>query len=383
MPSALVLCAADPASDPRPSRMIRCLARDFHVSVLARGRIDLPNVTCDEIPGLLARPLVHRAANAFRLTRGQFRHIVWTPGLRTVASRHRQLSHDFVAVHDLRLLPVALAIRGRGHGQVLFDAREYYPRQYEDLWWWRLLFQPMNRKLCRRFMARADHVVTVSGGLAAEYEREFGVRCRVLPSLPAPRALTPQPVDPTQIRMIHHGLASPSRQLEGMIALMDHVPEYFSLDMMLVPSDRGYLAKLRRLAAKRRNVRILPPVAFPQLVEATNHYDIGVFLVPPVSFNLKFALPNKFFEYVQARLMVAIGPSPEMAHYVRAHDLGVVAQDFHPATLGAALSRLSASEIAHYKENAHRAAAVLNSNQTDDVLRGLAYAQMPTATPTQ
>ena len=53
---------------------------------------------------------------------GHFQRIVWTPGLRELASRHRHANHDFIAVHDLFLLPVALAIRSRG--RVLFDARE-------------------------------------------------------------------------------------------------------------------------------------------------------------------------------------------------------------------------------------------------------------------
>jgi len=109
-------------------------------------------------------------------------------------------------VHDLRLLPVALAIRRRG--RVLFDAREYYPRHYEDVWWWRLLYQQFNRDLCRRYLPRVDHLVTVSAGLADEYSREFGVACAVLPSMPAPVACDPRPVDPAHIRLVHHGLAA-------------------------------------------------------------------------------------------------------------------------------------------------------------------------------
>ena len=379
MPTALVICAANPASDPRPHRMIRCLARDFRVSVLSRGQVEMPGVTCEQIPPLRPRSLARGVGNALRLKGGHYRHIVWTSGLREIAARHRRRAHEFIVVHDLRLLPVALAIRGRGPGRVLFDAREYYARHYEDLWWWRLLYQPMNRALCRRFMPRADHVVTVSDGLAAEYQREFGVRCHVLPSLPAPRALEPRRVDPGQIRMIHHGLASPSRRLEGMIELMDHLPQVFSLDLMLVPANPGYLAKLQRLATGRRNVRVLPAVPFAQLIEVTNAYDIGLFLVPPVSFNLRFALPNKFFEFVQARLMVAIGPSPDMARYVREHDLGVVSADFRPATLGSALARLSTDDVARYKQQAHRAAAVLNSDHTDAFVRALALERTSTS----
>ncbi len=367
MPSALVLCAADPASDPRPNRMIRCLARDFAVSVVSRGALDLPGVTCERIPAAPHRPPLARVANLFRLRTGHYRHLVWVPGLRELAARHRG-RHDFIAVHDLRLLPVALAIRGR-RGRVFFDAREYYARHYEDLLWWRLTYQRFNRDLCRRYLRRADVVATVSPGLATEYRREFGTACEVMPSLPAPLDLVPQPVAPDRVRLVHHGLASPSRRLEGMILMVDHLPERFTLDLILVPADPAYLEKLRRLCATRPRVRLLPPLPFAQLVAATNTYDVGVFLVPPVSFNLRFALPNKFFEFVQARLMIAIGPSVDMARYVREHDLGVVAADFQPASLAAALAPLTAADVARFKANAHRAAAVLNSRQTDAQIR--------------
>jgi hypothetical protein len=284
---------------------------------------------------------------------------------------HRGLDHAFITVHELRLLPVALHMRRSG--RVLFDAREYYPRHFEDVWWWRLLHQPFNRFLCRRYLSSADHVVTVCRGLADEYQREFGLHCHLLPSLPAPVACEPRPVDPDHIRLVHHGMASPSRHLEGMIEMMDHLPPRFSLDLILMPSAPSYMRKLTAMCAQRPNVRLLPPLPFAQLVAATTAYDIGVFLVAPVSFNLRFALPNKFFEFVQARLMIAIGPSPEMARLTREYDLGVVAEDFKPATLAAALARLSPAEIWRHKQNAHHAAAVLNSNQTDALVRTLAF----------
>lgn len=374
MPTALVLCLADPSGNPRPNRMLRCLARDFRVHAIYAGARALPGVECDRLTSA-PRTVSHRLAKNLRLLARRYESLVWTPELRALVAKHRALDHAFITVHELRLLPFALAIRQ--HGRVLFDAREYYPRHYEDVWWWRLLHAPFNRALCRDYLPRADHVVTVCRGLADEYERELGVHCSLLPSLPAPVACEPRPVDRDHIRLVHHGLASRSRQLERMIEMMDYLPTRFTLDLLLMSSDERYLAKLRALCATRPRVRLLPPVPFADLIPATNAYDIGVFLLPPANFNLRFALPNKFFEFVQARLMVAVGPSPEMARLVREHDLGVVAEDFAPATLAAALARLSAEDIARFKQQSHRAAAVLNSDQTDAIVRSLAVGKAP------
>jgi glycosyltransferase involved in cell wall biosynthesis len=378
MREALVLCGADPVTDPRPNRMIRALSRDHRVTVLCRGRAPLSEVECLEIPRHPRKNFPQKLLGVIRMRLGRLRPTLWPPGLPSLASRLRRRRFDLVVVHDLLLLPVSLAIAGL-HARVVFDAREYYPRQYEDRLWWRLMFQPLNYTLCRRYLRRASAVVTVSPGLAEEFKREFGVDCHLMPSLPAPRELSPRPVDPTRIRLVHHGLASPSRQLEVMIELMDHLPERYTLDMLLMPSDQAYLARLQKLCATRPRVRILPPVPFAELVPFTHAYDIGLFLVPPVSFNLRHALPNKFFEFVQARLMVAIGPSPDMARFVRAHDLGVVADDFAPTTLAAKIAALSPDDILRHKQNAHAAAALLNSSLTDRMVHALAAGEAPPA----
>jgi len=376
MRKALVICGADPVTDPRPNRMIQALATDHRVTVLCRGRSPLPEIEALQIPRHPRRNFPQKLLGVIRMRLGLLSPTLWPSGLRTIASRLRRRRFDFVVVHDLLLLPIAVAIAGR-YSCVLFDAREYYPRQYEDKLWWRLMFQPLNHALCRRYLRRASSVVTVSPGLADEFNREFGVSCHLMPSLPRAHDLAPRPVDPAHIRIVHHGLASPSRQLEVMILLMDHLPETYSLDMLLMPSDPAYLARLQKLCRSRPRIRILPPVPFAELVPFTHGYDIGLFLVPPVSFNLRHALPNKFFEFVQARLMVAIGPSPDMAGFVRSYDLGIVAEDFAPATLAAKIAATSPAEILRYKQNAHAAAAVLHSALTDRMIHALAAGEQP------
>jgi len=369
MATALVLCIADPSGNPRPHRMIRCLSRDFSVHVISAGATLMPGVQHDAFK-LPPTTRSARCIRNLRLLLRRYENYLVPTSLQALAEKHRALDHAFITVHELRLLPFALAVRGRG--RILFDAREYYPNHYEDIWWWRLLHQPLNRRLCRDYLHQADHVVTVCQGLADEYRREFGITCSLLPSYPTPVDCAPSQVDATNIRLVHHGLASRSRKIERMIEMMDHLHERFSLDLILMPSDDQYMASLRAMCATRPRVRVLPPLPFVQLVAATNAYDIGVFLVPPGNFNLRFTLPNKFFEYIQARLMVAIGPSPEMARLVHAHNLGIVSPDFAPATLAGLLNRLTSEDIENYKARAHQAARLLNSDHTDELVRSIA-----------
>ncbi len=264
---------------------------------------------------------------------------------------------DIVIANDSDSWPLGLDLRGRG--RVLFDAHEYSPCEFEDKWWWGILFQRYKIDLCRRILPRGDGWLTVCPGIAEEYGRVFAVRPQVVMNVPSRQNLAPTTGDPQQVRMIHHGGATRSRRIENMIRMLDHLDGRFSLDLMLVPSDRGYVEELKKLAAGRRNVRFLPPVPMPEIPQRINQYDLGLYLLEPNSFNNQHALPNKFFEFVQARLGVAIGPSPEMADVVRKYDLGLIASGFRPEQLAAVLRPVESAQIGMWKQNAHQAAGKL------------------------
>jgi hypothetical protein len=70
------------------------------------------------------------------------------------------------------------------------------------------------------------------------------------------------------------------------------------------------------------------PIPFNDLVNKLSEYDWGFYLFQPTGFNTKYALPNKFFEFIQARLGVIIGPSPEMMAIVNKYENGFVSKDF-------------------------------------------------------
>jgi len=99
-----------------------------------------------------------------------------------------------------------------------------------------------------------------------------------------------------------------------------------------------------------------------------NSYDVGLYLLPPRNFNQRNALPNKFFEFIQARLAVAVGPSPEMAGLVRRHGCGVVAADFTPEALAAELNSLDANQIVGFKLASNAAAAGLSADRNAKVI---------------
>ena len=153
-----------------------------------------------------------------------------------------------------------------------------------------------------------------------------------------------------------------------MVRLADLLDERFTLEFVLAEGQPGYRDKLIRTARGNPRIRFPDPRPMHELVRMANESDIGLFLLPPSNVNRRFALPNKFFEFIQARLAVAIGPSPEMARLVHHYGCGIVADDFTPESLATALNALDESSIAALKRASHVAAKELCAEENEELV---------------
>ena len=271
-------------------------------------------------------------------------------------------------MNDLIALPFAFKIRERA--KIYFDAHEYYPREFEDVLIWRLLFSRHIDKLCREYLPKVDAMTTVCESRAKEYEKNYGVRLKVITNAAPYKSLEPSQVS-EPIKMVHHGGAIPSRKIELMIEMMRYLDGRFSFDLYLIPTNKRYFKKLRKLGEKSPRVRVMPPIPYEKLIEKLNFYDIGVYILPPVSFNNLYTLPNKLFEFIQARLCIAIGPTPDMSEIVRRYNLGVIGDDFSPGSLAEKIKALSPEDIMYYKRQSHRWAKKLSAEEENKKILGI------------
>ena len=164
-------------------------------------------------------------------------------------------------------------------------------------------------------------------------------------------------------------MASKERGIEKMIEIMEYLDSRFTLDLMLVKTaDEEYYKNLEIQVSQVKNTRIIPIVPFEEIIPFTSQYDIGFYILQPTNFNGYNALPNKFFEFIQARLAIAIGPSPEMAKLVQQYNLGIISKDFTPKSMAESLNKLTKEEILQYKENSNKAAKILNAQNEGEKL---------------
>lgn len=293
--------------------------------------------------------------------------IDWVHGLR-IREAFTGETWTRLVVHDFELLPLGLRL-AKG-APVYFDAREFYPKQNEESWGFRVFETPTRQWLCTRYLPQCRALFTVSNGLRRCYRESFGVDATLLRSVPNRRNLQPQPVKPGRIRLVHHGVANKNRGLDQLIEMTHLLDDRFTLDLYLT-GNVAVIARLKKLSADYPKVSIRPPVAYAEIIPTLNAYDVGIAFFPPVTLNLKYCLPNKFFEFIQARLAVVVGPSPDMADLVRRYAVGFVTDDFAFSTLAQNLNAWDEKAVAQAKEMSHLASEELCFEREKEIIGAL------------
>lgn len=175
--------------------------------------------------------------------------------------------------------------------------------------------------------------------------------------------LNPSPVDPTNIRLLFHGLPSWRRGFVEILTALEELPAHFSMTFMLMPNPSVH-ARLRAAIAShpaRERIHIVPPAPMREITQRINQYDVEIIFYKPYEPNLQYAMPNKFFEAAQARLAIVVGETPTMASIVREYGHGVVVPEFTARALRETIAALTVERVERMKENAAVAAAAINS----------------------
>ena len=356
--SVLLLCFSPLRRDPRVLRQLRLLRETYDVATCGFGPAPDGVEEHYEIPDARTAwwPTDLKYAGAYLAARQFARFYRHEPRVKAALELVPKGRFDVILANDLNTVPLALLLEP--HRGVHADLHEWEPRLPGSGINWRLLGLPYSGWHLRQAQ-RASSVTTVAPGIAAAYEREYGLSSAVVTNAADYAEQEPQPVA-APLRLVHSGGSNPARRLDLMIEAMRGV-EGATLEFMLMSTGEGAIDALKKQAAGMDNVTFRDPVPYADLVPTLNAYDVGVFLLPPTNYNYEMALPNKLYEYLQARLGIVIGPSPEMARVVREHGLGVVSEDFTAESFREAIRALTVATVREFKQNSHRAAGELSS----------------------
>jgi len=371
-PRVLILCFTPVLRDPRLRRQVEWLAESFDLTVVgfasAGERLDGCLLVPLQIRGdAISRGLflLTRLLRLHRLADAAYR---WTlKGLNAVERR----GWDLVIVNDL--MPLGTGFRFAHGSPVYFDAHEYYLDVSEVTGKKALYGQSHLAWLARTFIPRVTLMTTVCQGIAELYRRDYGVIAPVILNAP-PREDLNVPVmsGGGGFRLVHHGGSNANRRLDRMIDVMRHLGPEYTLDLMLIAHQPVEYERLKRVAADVPNVRFVDPVPMTKIARHLNaHYDIGFYLLEPQNLNQTYALPNKLFEFIQARLAVVTGPAEEMGAILKSWGCGIETSSFEPEIVAREIRSLTRESIVQMRTNSALAAESLNAGTEGIKLREL------------
>ncbi|WP_028279459.1 hypothetical protein [Arthrobacter sp. H5] len=376
-PQILCISFSDISADSRVLRQIAVLAEFGEVTTVSYG-VKPPGATHhleidSSLPSLPQTPkgVVLLAARQYEKAE------LAAPAIQAALRLCAGIGFDLVVANEARALPLAHKIAGGN--PVWGDMHEWAPEERAHVRSWKLLVKPFMTHVCASYLPRTHAVSVVNDSIAALYREEFGCSTVTVRNARPFEDLQPSEAVPDVIRLAHSGAAVPGRNIEGMIDAVGALGPGYTLDLYLVKARDGgkYWRTLERMAAGMDQVRFHPAVRPDELPRVLNAYDVGIFSLPPQTRNHALMLPNKFFDFVQARLAIVFSPSPETTQLIRSNDLGAVTVDFSSRALTDTIRGLTAADIASYKSNSHRAAMALSSSTDEEVERDILRAFLP------
>lgn len=381
---ALLVTLVDREEKARISRNIDTLeGLGFEVTVLSpnlAGKEGLNSNLYQRLAGLLWVPLLFLGLAPALLRYLESRYAF----LADLRSHLQENVYDIIFVEEAELLPHVCVLRDGlpTRFSIIMDLRDFYWRDnslFNDVFtsWTHFAGSALKsahflvRKfIYRRYLPKTDKVIVVSTGHQKKLTEFLSVDAVLVRNTSHyfPQ-LNPVSRDDGLIKFVYHGLAARRRSIEVLIHAFKRVPGTCTLHFYLVADDPGHLEELKRLADSR--IHFHDPVPLNDLVCETNKYDVGIAFFPPLSTTLEDVLPNKFFEYIQARLAILSGPAADMKNLVELHRLGLVTEDHSEESLLKALTAYNKPMIDEFKSNVHAVARELCFEKERQVLEGV------------
>ena len=382
-PLALIMTYAYPDEENRLKTQLAELIRmGFEVHTLGFGSECLDGVSRHyEVPkkqnviGLARVALVHvflPATRRFPLLR------VPAKGLNGIEDQNYQL----VIAHDLELLPLLVSKKFRplSFGQSikhvdLHELHELNPTMngLANFFWQVIRFriQAYHEWLLSLLRSSEIDLATVVNQSIGNwyvhnnYLKNFTEVMNVSPQ----REVVFEERKRESLDFVYHGRYARNRGIEKLVASSLGIRDGDRFHFMLTGKKKE-LAKFKSFAtAKNPSIVFHEPVTMTQVSSAIAKFDAEIIYFEPITQNLRFTLPNKFFEAIQGRLAIVSGPSPEVMRFTKSYGNGVATAGWQAQQLAELLAGLNRSKIEDMRRASHLLASQLHSGSESKKLR--------------
>jgi hypothetical protein len=263
---------------------------------------------------------------------------------------------ELILLFDIDLLP--FVTEQFPFNPIVMDFREIYTEQFGKDLKFRLFLRPIRKYILEHDAQKIKAGYTVSRGLIYYYQNNFNLKLSLIRSVPQFKGSQSASASSGNIKIVYLGVAHPLRSIEKSIKAVTETGREVEFHLYLV-GDKSYIKSIEKTYGGSHQIFFHSPVEFHKINETLSKYDLGWCYFTPQTENIKNALPNKFFDYIQAGLGVICGPNLDMLEEAKSWNFGFFTQDYSDRALSQLLSSLTRSSVVNAKIGAKLAKSEL------------------------
>lgn len=283
---------------------------------------------------------------------------------------------DIIVSNDLDTLLGSYLASMLKAKKIIYDSHEYFTEVPELV----------GRKFTKNIWISIEKIIlpkikysyTVCESISITYKKLYGIDMKVVRNVPYyVKHVNNNNSTPNKTKIIlYQGSLNLGRGIEHMIDAMQYL-DNFHLNII---GDGDIASQLKQKISEAKlesKVSLLGRIPFENLMDETKKADLGLALEENIGLNYYYALPNKLFDYIQARIPVLVSPFPEMKRIVDEYNIGDTYSHKSPEDLAKKIKEIfeSPDNYSGWKKNTEIAAKELCWENEEKILKDL-YANL-------
>lgn len=218
----------------------------------------------------------------------------------------------------------------------------------------------------KRFVPKFKWGYTVSESIAREFNKRYGVNYETIRNMPLLKELDSPPA--TEKFILYQGAVNEARGFENLIPAMQWVH-----CKLIICGDGNFMPQLKKLIAENKleqKIELKGMLLPDELWKISQQAYIGMAIAENEGLNQYLALPNKFFDYIQAGIPQITMNFPEYQLFNQQYEVAVLIDDIDTKRIANAINNLLANDVlqARLKQNCLLARQKFNWQQEESKL---------------
>lgn len=272
---------------------------------------------------------------------------------------------DLLLANDLDTLPANYIVSRIKRIPLVYDSHEYFTGvpELQD----RKIVKGIWKWIEKRIFPNLKYIYTVSQSIADLYKEEYNREVKVVRNL----SLGWKPVNKPSISEL--GITEGKRILilQGSGINIERGAEeavesmlYVENVILLIIGEGDVMDQLKKSVDEmdlRGKILFINKMPYAKLLEYTSLGDVGLTLDKDTNLNYRYSLPNKLFDYIQARVPVLASKLVEVEKIIRNYEIGELIDSHEPKHIAEKLNFMLDSENKRreWKKNLEKAAEEL------------------------